>query len=632
MKGAIFTIILFIFFMSCDKDESKDIVRPVSKENIQGKTEKGPFVTGSKVTLYELDAQLRQTGKNIFTTETTDDIGSFTFDSKMELSSQFVEVEINGYFFNEYKNSLSDSQIKLNAITDVSGRNKINVNILTHLEYKRIKKLVAGGVNFSNAKKQAKTELLKSFRINEEFQNPEDISFFDGTNASTALLAISAILLEGKKESEFSQFISMISNNFSENGTIDNKELIDEIKYSSNNVNQTDVKNNLVKYYKEKGHTLNIGELWKYIDYNGDGILDEDDLNISPNGSLTPESFFDKEENTNAIITSLYSNAFAYYQSIIFLDAVRSNNKDSDIKNLINPYNDNISKAYVNGYRTISGCNNIIEGLESLSSNYPPDYDINPYLATAKGFRALLYVDLVQHWGDMPFITQRPTMDNLYIPRIDKETIYTFLEKDLKGVKDHLPNEVYNYANPFLPASLIDAILATIALERGKDASVYLDNIINCGIYKLESKSVDIYNTLNAETIFGLRTEQSEVPFSTDFKKGIYHPIIRYSGVFLKYAETALKKGDTSNAIGFINTVRSAKGLTVISSGSDVAKSIANTWKDIYGQDYGYFVLLKRLNLAIKELGISSHMQLLPIPGRELNLNPEMTQNPGYTF
>ena len=151
MKGAIFTIILFIFFMSCDKDESKDIVRPVSKENIQGKTEKGPFVTGSKVTLYELDAQLRQTGKNIFTTETTDDIGSFTFDSKMELSSQFVEVEINGYFFNEYKNSLSDSQIKLNAITDVSGRNKINVNILTHLEYKRIKKLVAGGVNFSNA-------------------------------------------------------------------------------------------------------------------------------------------------------------------------------------------------------------------------------------------------------------------------------------------------------------------------------------------------------------------------------------------------------------------------------------------------------------------------------------------------
>lgn len=630
MKKLFLPLILLLFLASCDKEESGNTPKPVTKDNIQGRIEKGPFLTGSKVTLYELDAQLKQTGRNIFATETIDDLGSFSFDSKMELSSQFVEIEINGYFFNEYRNSLSDSQIKLNAIADVSEKNKINVNILTHLEYKRIKKLVGEGARFSDAKKQAKSELLKCFYINEDFKNPEDISFFDGTDASTALLAISAILLEGKKESEFSEYIAMLSNDFGEKGKISNQDLISKIKYSSNNLNSIDIKSNLVNYYKDKGYTINIGDVWKYVDHNGDEVLNDDDYYIVPEDQITGGSIFLSEEDVRASLISCYTSIFSYFQSIIYLDAIRSENKsETNIYLHISPTSSFVSDAYKNAYRTIARNNHMIDALEKLESA-SFSFDIKPYIATNKILRALVYMDMVQHWGDMPFITQPPSIDNMYISRTEKEKIYAFLEKDLESVKNSLPNEVYTYNNPIAPASLVDAILATIALERKKDASIYLENIINGGIYNLENQSVDIYNLLNSEVIFGLNTKESMPPFSTELRKGKYHPIFRYSGVLLNYAEAIFLKGNTSKAIETVNTVRTAKGLALLSSGSDIKEGIASTWKEVYGMDYGYFILLKRLGLATSELKIPSYMQLLPLPQSELDINPKIMQNPDY--
>lgn len=626
MKKAFICIIALLIFVSCEKDENRDTVRPVTKENIQGKIEKGPFVMGSKVTLSELDEQLKQTGKNIFTTETTDDLGNFSFDSKMDLSSQFVELEINGYFFNEYSNRISDSQIKLNAIADISQRDMINVNILTHLEYKRIKKLVSEGVSFSKAKSQAKKELLKSFHITDEFANPEDISFFDGTEASTALLAISAILLQGRSEGEFSQFTSMLSNNFGEKGVIDNDELLGKIKLSSNNVNSDNAKSNMVNYYKEKGHTVNFGDLRKYIDHNGDGVLDDEDNYVLPNDTISSELLFDKEERTRAVVSSFSNNILLYTQLTVILDAIRSNHEIGNLHQVTST-SDFILSSFREAYRAISTFNIVIEGLQERSYTY----DTKPYIATAKVLRALLYIDMVQHWGDMPLVVTSSELNNNFYPKRDsKEDIFAYFEKDLSDVKNDLSNEIYTYDNPIVPTALVDVVLATIALERKTDASAPIENIISSGLYKLEGTSVDLYNSINDETIFGLHTEQSVPSFFTEFKKGIYHPIIRYSGILLNYAESLLIRGNTAKALETINSVRSSKGLTPVNNGADLKKGIAATWKEVYGMDYGYFTLLKRLGLAEKELGISSYLLLLPIPQNELYANPNMTQNPGY--
>lgn len=172
MKKITSILFLALIIAACSKSGEDipniDEVNPIVKSKLTGKIEKGPFLTGSKITLYELDRDLNPTGKNIFKTETTNNKGDFIFDSKMELLTQFVELEISGYFYNEVTGVRSTSPITLNALADVSGKSKVNVNIITHLVYKRIKNLVSEGLSFSVAQKQAHKELLKVFSITKD--------------------------------------------------------------------------------------------------------------------------------------------------------------------------------------------------------------------------------------------------------------------------------------------------------------------------------------------------------------------------------------------------------------------------------------------------------------------------------
>ena len=49
-----------------------------------------------------------------------------------------------GFYFNEISNSLSEAQLTLFALSNLSGKTSLNVNILTHLEKNRIV-IFAGG-------------------------------------------------------------------------------------------------------------------------------------------------------------------------------------------------------------------------------------------------------------------------------------------------------------------------------------------------------------------------------------------------------------------------------------------------------------------------------------------------------
>lgn len=129
-----------LMFASCSSSESEGTEGPTKKQ-ILGHIEKGPFVEGSEVTLTDLNKDLSQTGKS-YTTNTTNDLGKFDFGQALSLSSGLVELKTNGYFYNECSRKLSDSQITLKAIADTDGAANLNVNLLTHLEYARVKFLV----------------------------------------------------------------------------------------------------------------------------------------------------------------------------------------------------------------------------------------------------------------------------------------------------------------------------------------------------------------------------------------------------------------------------------------------------------------------------------------------------------
>ncbi len=183
-------------FWACGDGESNsgtsangDSIVSANKKSIAGVSQKGPFVTGSAVKLYELDGETyAQTGKS-FTGKITSDNGEFGV-SSVTLASQYALLEASGYYRNEVSGKKSGGTITLNALTDLSDREKVNVNLLTHLEYERALYLVGTGVNVPAAKKQAEAEIFNAFGIQGDFANSEDLNIFGEGEGDAALREI----------------------------------------------------------------------------------------------------------------------------------------------------------------------------------------------------------------------------------------------------------------------------------------------------------------------------------------------------------------------------------------------------------------------------------------------------------
>jgi hypothetical protein len=196
------------FTLSCsDSGGGSD---PIKKARITGVSQKGPFVEGSKATLYELNSRFEQTGRS-FTDIIADSKGSFEI-RNVDLASPYAMLEANGYYRNENTGEISKSPITLFAIADLREKDQINVNILTHLEYYRVLSLADQGKSVKEAKKQAQKEIFAVFGIDSDsFKDSEDMSIFGASESDAALLAISVLLQGDLGEGDFSQRLTSFS-------------------------------------------------------------------------------------------------------------------------------------------------------------------------------------------------------------------------------------------------------------------------------------------------------------------------------------------------------------------------------------------------------------------------------------
>ena len=229
LRGGFVTAAIFglLLLAACGGDSSSgSSVQPepvaVKDKFISGVSQKGPFVSGSAVTLYELDGETyAQTGRN-FTGKITTDDGKFSVPS-VTIASQYALLEANGYFRNENTGEKSSGTITLNALTDLSDREKVNINLLTHLEYERALYLVGTGVSVSSAKKQAEGEILNAFGIKGEFANSEDLDIFSKGEGNAALLAFSVLMLRDLSEADLTVILTKFATDIEEDGSWDDE-------------------------------------------------------------------------------------------------------------------------------------------------------------------------------------------------------------------------------------------------------------------------------------------------------------------------------------------------------------------------------------------------------------------------
>ena len=197
-------------------EENEGIVAIKNRE-IAGVSQKGPFLTGSSVTVQELDGlTFVQTGKS-FRASIKNNLGDFVVKG-VTLASQYALLEVNGYYRNEISGERSKGVIALNALTDLSDRNHVNVNMLTHFVTDRILNLVQkGGMSFKDAKKQAETEVLASFGVLENIGDAEDLDLFTG-DGGAFLLAVSVLMQGDGSEADLSEGIAHVAAAFAASG------------------------------------------------------------------------------------------------------------------------------------------------------------------------------------------------------------------------------------------------------------------------------------------------------------------------------------------------------------------------------------------------------------------------------
>ena len=205
---------------------------PVSLDSIAGFTQKGPFLKGSTVYLYELSdgKTLKQTNGN-FASKITSDDGHYKFTAR-DLVSPYAMVVVDGYYRNEVTGNVSDAPIRLTALTDMRKHSvgSVNVNLLTHLEYDRVYNLVTREdstqkkLTVKQAKRQAQKEILEQFHIElDSTKDAESMDVFGSSDADAALLAVSVLLQGDSGTTDLSVLLTEISNDIAEFGEWKNK-------------------------------------------------------------------------------------------------------------------------------------------------------------------------------------------------------------------------------------------------------------------------------------------------------------------------------------------------------------------------------------------------------------------------
>ncbi len=247
-----FPAIFVLLFTACsDKDknaggtsEAENSIA-ISDKEVAGVTQKGPFTKGSNVTLYELNFRTRaQTGKS-FIGKISDSTGSFSI-NKIELASQYALLQAEGYYLNEITGKVSASQIALNAISDLSERDNVNINLLTHLEYERAVWLAnENETTIKSAKVEADKEIFSAFGVEYDGDRFEDLDIFGNGDADAALLAISVIMHSGRTEGEFSLALANMAMDLEKDGKWDDAKAIAEAADNSFEADTVQIRKNM---------------------------------------------------------------------------------------------------------------------------------------------------------------------------------------------------------------------------------------------------------------------------------------------------------------------------------------------------------------------------------------------------
>jgi len=212
------------------------------------------------------------------------------------------------------------------------------------------------------------------------------------------------------------------------------------------------------------------------------------DLDEKPVGLLAPESLFRTSKDVETAIFGAYgwiATERLYGRQYVSALMLRSDMADIGDRGTpaerqqVNDFsmddnNNMVNQFWPGWYQVISAANAAIAGGERLGL---PEAEINPLIAEARFVRAFSYFNLVQVFGDVPyidyFITNPEAVQS--ISRTPAATVYTSIIADLEFAKQWLPEKQPSEVRSRASKGTAASYLASVHLTLGDFAKAYTE-------------------------------------------------------------------------------------------------------------------------------------------------------------
>ena len=172
------------------------------------------------------------------------------------------------------------------------------------------------------------------------------------------------------------------------------------------------------------------------------------DLDETPEGSLTPEGFFNTVDDVYPMIDGTYGlmASSSYYGAGLTVplqlmsDMVDNGYEFGDYAEfspfLVTPTNSYVNNIWASSYQTIATANTAIKGIGLLEDT--SEADKNLVEGEARFVRAFLYYHLVRLYENIPYIDNPDIADALSIKQSTKEEVYAKIIEDMTFAFDNL--------------------------------------------------------------------------------------------------------------------------------------------------------------------------------------------------
>ena len=213
-----------------------------------------------------------------------------------------------------------------------------------------------------------------------------------------------------------------------------------------------------------------------------------DFLDQTSPSELNDENVFNSVFYANSLLNKVYGGltgdqTYSQYFSIVWNlnsdyelvdgfgnDANNTTNERGNMNYNQNSGWANLARAWDNMFSVIEYANLVVDGLNKSEMLYAGGNDqkeAERIKAEAQVLRAMVYLDLVRNFGDIPmkFEPTQVDLSNAYLPKVDRDDILDYLITDVEDACNNL-SWAGNITTEHVTKGYAHALLANIALTR----------------------------------------------------------------------------------------------------------------------------------------------------------------------